>query len=429
MECTGGSLRRTARGILSAALITQGVLAAGTVAAATRADVAAAESRRIRNGAEPAEGTVTLELKEVWRIGEPDDDLLLGLPTRVAADAEGRIYVLDSQLDQVHVLAPDGKLLETRYRSGSGPGELRNSADLVVFADGATGVLQEFPGQVVRLDREGSPLPTLRVGGSQESGGNALLASGCARGGRLVLSGATRTGGADGASLTRNFLSVVGDDGRETVPLYAWDQERGERRGRPSERDLIPPSMLAWDVAPDGRAAVALDWDAYEILVTRPDGSVDRIIQRDYEPWKRTPNERRRVAAMLGARDGDRNAIEVSATAPTIAFYQRGLHFAENGDLYVHTSRGNRDLPDGILARYDVFDREGSFRRQVNVLCEGDPWNDRLVFLPGGRVVRIRRFVDALVTSFGPGGLPEGDAETPAVICYEVVDQGSEANR
>jgi len=183
--------------------------------------------------------------------------------------------------------------------------------------------------------------------------------------------------------------------------------------------------VLGWDVGPDGKVYVSMSWDRYELYVFHPDGKLDRVIDREYEPWKRTAEEKQRLRRMFSSGSGDPSmTLEVAETAPSIAFFQRGVQVTDDGELWVLPSRGNRALPDGVLARFDVFDAQGHFRRQVEFVCPGDPWNDRLMVIGPDRIIRIRRFVDALVTSLGPGGLPpvgEGEEENaPAVICYHI---------
>jgi hypothetical protein len=378
----------------------------------------------VRNPAEPPDGVHRWELEELWRIGEEEDELLLGLPTRVAVDGESRVHVLDAQLNHVHVFSPDGELLTTLFREGDGPGEIRNPSDMIVESDGSVGVVQEFPGKVVWVDHNGDPLPVLHPGASPESGGWSVLMNGRARGDQLVICGLKETRGDDGQTVQRKYLAAFQRDGTERA---AYVDIRGPDRDMsrpPSERDLLQPWMLAWDVAPDGRVFAAMEWDRYEVHVFHPDGTLDRIIEREYEPWRRTKEEKADLQRLFAAGGGDPSAtLGVADHAPCISIYQCGLQVTDDGELWILSSRGNRALPEGVLAVLDVFDAEGHFRRQVEVHCPGDPGNDRLMILPDGRVIRVRRFVDSLTTSLGPGSLPgddEGEEEPPAVICYRV---------
>jgi len=377
-----------------------------------------AQEAPVSNPYNPPQETKHIQLEEIWRIDEDSEGPVLGLPTRVVWDQEGRIYVLDAQLDQVNLYSPDGQFLESRYRTGDGPGEIRNPVDLILFSDGSTGVLQEFPGKIVRLDNQGNPLPTVLVGGSQEKSGSALLMSGRAVSGQLYLAGGSRQKNENGEASMREFVSRFNLSGEEMRCHMEVQKPRRSHGSQLEEKDMINSSMLAWDVSPSGRVAVAIDWEKYLFLLTEPGGENTRLVAREYKPLRRSKEEIQLMESMTGG-----GQIKFAEYAPSIAIFQRGLQFRGDDELLVLSSRGKRDLPDGVLARYDVFDGQGHFKQWLEVECEGDPMSDRLIFLPGDKVIRIRRFVDALITSFGPGGLPATEEEnvTPAVICYRIV--------
>jgi hypothetical protein len=62
----------------------------------------------VKNQSEPPQEVRIHNLQEKWQIGGEDDDILLGLITRVRADEEGNIYLLDAQLYEVLVDSPEG---------------------------------------------------------------------------------------------------------------------------------------------------------------------------------------------------------------------------------------------------------------------------------------------------------------------------------
>lgn len=405
-------------------LLVLSLLVLATLAAGAGEEVVIDDVLHVRNPAEPPEGVERWELEELWAVGEEGDDLLLGLPTRVAVDPKNRIHILDAQLNTVHVFSLEGEHLTSLFREGDGPGEIRNPSDMFVEADGSVGIVQEFPGQVVRVDRNGDPLPTIHPGASPESGGWSVLATCRARGDQLVICGLKTTRGDDGESVQRKYLCSFNRDGTERAAYVDISGPHRDMSEQPSERSLIQPWMLAWDVAPDGRVFVAMEWESYEVHVFHPDGKLDRIIEREYEPWRRTKEEKESLQNLFSAGSDDPSmTLEVEDVAPCISIYQCGVQVTDDGELWVRSSRGNRALPDGVLAVFDVFDAKGHFVRQVEVHCPGDPWNDRLLILSGGRVIRVRRFVDSLTTSLGPGSLPgedDGEELPPAVICYKV---------
>ena len=50
--------------------------------------------------------------------------------------------------------------------------------------------------------------------------------------------------------------------------------------------------------------------------------------------------------------------------------------FRDNGELWILSSRGERDIPQNTIAKFDVFDRQGRFIRQVTVQAPYVPGRD-----------------------------------------------------
>ena len=83
------------------------------------APLPAAAQEQVMNPAKAPQGQETLELEELWRVGGWDDEeVLFGVITDIIADREGNFYMLDSQLNEVQVYAPDGEYLRTIGREG-----------------------------------------------------------------------------------------------------------------------------------------------------------------------------------------------------------------------------------------------------------------------------------------------------------------------
>jgi len=144
----------------------------------------------VKNGSTPTEGVQALRMTELWRVGgEDDEEILFGLTPKVCTDDKGQVYVLDSQLSQVLVFSPDGKLSRTLFREGDGPGEIHQPWDMFVLGDGRVGALQEFPGTTVFVDDQGKPAGRIRAG---NPGGELFSLIGCrAQGAHTLLSGLT----------------------------------------------------------------------------------------------------------------------------------------------------------------------------------------------------------------------------------------------
>jgi len=380
----------------------------------------------VRNGAKPSGGVRTLALKEIWRAGgEDDEESIFGLITRVVADPAGNVYLLDTQLHQVHVYDSQGAFTGTLSREGEGPGEVRYPVDMLFMPDGTLGLVQTFPGRIVCVDLKDNPAKTFVPGGDAPTEGGFLTLSDVqGRGGRLVLGGVESTiNQTEGYQIRDNFIRSYAADGKPLV-TYAHKPRKYEF-GKLSidEETEYFPQFRKWVLGNDGRVYVAAQRNAYAIDVYAPDGKLERVIERQYTNWTRTPEEHALVESIMTAQL--RNVpfpVEhsVSKTEESI----NSMMLGEDGNLWVLSSRGWHEQPAGILYTYDVFTPAGEFLEQVRIACPGDGSKDALMEGGKGRFVVVKGFTDAMVTlqTQGAAGGPEGDEE-PApmeVICYGV---------
>lgn len=131
------------------------------------APVVGDEVRHVQNGAVPRDGVQTVELEELWRVGNDENGMFFGRVPRVDNDRQGNIYILDSQLCQVYVYSPVGELLRTLFREGDGPGEVRGPRDMLLMPDGGVGLVHEELGMVKFVDAGGDPAGSFRLGGHE----------------------------------------------------------------------------------------------------------------------------------------------------------------------------------------------------------------------------------------------------------------------
>ncbi len=376
----------------------------------------------IQNGTTPADGRVVWTLEEQWRIGADEEDILLGLITAVGSDRAGNIYLLDRQLTQVLALAPDGRFLHSLGREGGGPGEFQYPTDLIVLPDGRVGVLQAMPGKIILLNPEtGDPAGTITIGGENPtSGGFNMAQEVSSRGEHLVAVGRRMTPGENGFE-RRLYLSSLDPDGTERICFLERNAPDNLARGEFVESEEYFVDQGRWTLGPTGEVYAAAERDRYAVHVYAADGALLRVIEREFESWKRTAEEKGRVGeGILIVVNGERVQIEAQAEDrdPCIA----GLHVTDGGELWVLHSRSRREQPEGILQTYDVFDPEGHFVRQVSFAVAGDPERDRLFLLGDNRAVVVTGFLNAARSMTGSG---EEDSQMDAaplqVIGYSIV--------
>ena len=173
----------------------------------------------VKNTDEPQMGTEVLELEELWRVGGDDSDMLFGLVTQVMADPEGNIYILDTQLSEVQMFSPDGEFLRTLSRQGEGPGETQYPVDLFLMSDGTIGLVQTFPGKIIKVKQDGTPAGSITIGGGDPTqGGFVRLVDAKESAGNLVLGGERIVvNQEEGKRIGTNFLASFNEDGTEKV--------------------------------------------------------------------------------------------------------------------------------------------------------------------------------------------------------------------
>ena len=389
---------------------------------------ASAEPIVVKNPAQPANGVVKMQLEEQWRAGGADDEeTFFGQVTWAETDAEGLLYVMDAQLCEVSVYDQDGTRVKSLFREGDGPGEVRQPRDLVVFPDGTIGVVQEFPGKIIRVDSDGNPVSSITPNtGDPTAGGQTALVSAEHRGGTFMVAGLFISAGERQGMQNRNlYLSTIDNEGVLNKQLLnqtvTWDFTNFVY----DEEESLPSFWYTSAVGPDGKVYAAPDRDAYRINIYATDGTLERVVERDYKSWKRTADDRAWITALLTG--AFRSVpfevnLKISDIEADISWWNRGLQVDNDGNLWILSSRGMREQPTGVMATFDVFDKAGRFDRQVQVMCpEGDASEDGIFLLGDDRVLLIKGYVDATAAALGGGGIEDdGEAEPMELVCYGI---------
>lgn len=383
-------------------------------AMAPRADVAAPRS----HATQPQNPPRTLTLHEEWRIGGAGS-MLLGAVTEATSDADGNVYLLDTQLCHVVVVSPGGEVLRTIGREGDGPGEVRRPRDVLVLADGSIGLVELFPARIVKLSPEGEPRGTVAIGGSQVPPGGFMAANQClARAGVLLAAGQQIL--AEPAGQKRIlFLSSLTPTGEEALRLRESTMLVDFNKLRFVERELSPPFHLATALGPDGRVFVPESWDGYAIEVIRPDGTLEQVIERDFENRRRTEDELRRIHAVYEASARESPYKQESVVEPCPPAIS-ALRVDAGGRLWVLHSRSADGQPAGIMQSYDIFAPDGRYLEQVAIACPGDPEMDGLEFLGDDRVLWIKGYALAAAGRTDLGSVPlgeDGEPQPQEIIC------------
>ena len=362
--------------------------------------------------------TERIELKELWRRGTDDDEILLGNIARILVDDEGNAYALDSQLSEVQVFSPEGEHLRTIGRAGEGPGEFNSGADLYFGLGGKVGVLQAFPGKIIQLDRDGNPLENFRLP-EIDGGGFQVVLRAQASDDRLYLAG-TRQGRGDGGRMQRLYLESYDADGN-VITKFHEEENPFQFGGMQYTEPKFVSFQRRWVVAPDGRVMAPLSYLDYQITVWKADGTVERVIEReDYEPLERTGDEKKMLQQLFEAITSfnPRSTFELSDTHPAIS----QMFAREGGELWVLSSRGTHRAPEDVAFTLDVFDAQGKMVREIEMIGDIDPQEDAM-FLAGDRLFVVTGSLGATMSALSAGGSEEealGDVEPSNIVCYSL---------
>ena len=366
---------------------------------------------------------MTVELEEAFRLGgdTDDDDQIFGVITQVRTDDEGNTYLLDSQLNEVRVFSAEGEFVEVLGREGEGPGEFRNANQLMRLPNGNWGIMQAAPGRIAQISADGEPLSDYPIP-TGEAGGFVVLRGGNASADNLFLTLQKNQPG-EGMFTMAITLTACDDQGNELTSYVSTEREL-VFADPVIDEEIWDTFDRRWGPTVDGRIFAVLRNSTYAINVWNVDGSLDRIIEREYTPLARTQEEidetteiyERFTAQLPNAK------IKISDNAPSIA----NIYARNDGSIWVLSGRGASQQPEGALGTFDVFSPEGHFVRQVTLIGDGDSQRDQFLF-EKDRLFVITGFLDAAMNAFAAGGSDDDEEEEYVepleVICYKLDDE------
>ena len=380
----------------------------------------AADPPLVENGPRPSQTIRYWHLKEEWRAGPEDENYLFGFIVDVACDPLGNTYVMDFQQQETYVFDPTGKFLFARGRKGEGPGETTMASNILVGPD-RFGLMNRYPLEIIWLDADGDPAGSTTPIISEHAEAFLGCWFGRLRHGSLLL-GMTRSN-FTGQGVIHNYtLNGCAPDG--TVgPVYL---DLGDAYLQGSLDDVVDESRYynplaeRWDLDETGRIWIAPERDNYLLQAIDATGQVVLETTRTFDRPDRPQAEIMRVRKSIEkkwARSG--LPIVVGEKAPCV----EKLWIMENPwgtEIWIQSAASHHDLPAEVMVRYDLFDLEGKFTHQVDIVGTGDPLFDRWHLVGNNRLVMVR--------NASSGGYEEEDPDHPRfddgdleVISYRIV--------
>ncbi len=377
---------------------------------------------RVDNPSEPVQGTLTLELDELWRIGGADDEEnIFGIVNRALVDDDDNIYLLDAQLAQVSVYSHEGELIKVLGQEGDGPGEFRGPQDMCFLPDGNLGIAMMFPGKVVKLGMDNTPAGTWQLG-DPASGGFYILHALKSNGGVVVAGGIQqKVDQSSGEINRRNFVGILGDDGSLGTTFTETEHVMNLNNFKLDELELIESPNRRFDLGRDGKTAVAIPRYGYEISIFNATGELERVFTRKYESWRRNDRAMKmmqNIFEFIRTNQVPGADYHIEDFEPDVEF----LRVASDGSIWVLTSRAMWESPESVFTSYDVFSPDGVYQKKLDIVCEGDPVEDFLFFGGDDLAFLVTGFWDAALSQFGGNGsVDDGEEPEPmSVICYRI---------
>lgn len=356
-------------------------------------------------GMEPG---LSVESSEIWRRGGEDDEVLFGIIGDVVRDGNGNTYMLDVQLNTVHHIGPDGDYVGAIGRSGEGPAEFAYPSGLALLSEDILCVTQFLPARAVLITVGGQtagdhPIP--------RDDGTPYLKGCAAVNGQLGLYTAQLMERETSVGLQSAF--VVVDENGQIVSSY-WEQFQKADFAN-MDFDEKADAEPVWAVGADGRFFVNSDWDSYAVEVIVSEGSPRFVIEREYEHRARTQEEIESIERLK--RSGEMaSQTKISKTSQDIV----KILPRDDGSVWVLSSRGERDVPAGVIASFDAFDKSGRFVRKISL---------KGTFRPGVDAFHLVGDFVFVVIGGAESGVEakaaltqQGSADENAVLCLKLAE-------
>ena len=379
-------------------------------------------TERIENTATSTTGTRVIELTECWRITEDPDEPLLGLIVDVNHDSAGNICLLDYQMKTVWIYSKEGELIRNIGREGDGPGEFRRPYNIHLWPDAYFAVASTYPPRYQLYRENGDPADVIFIEPDiplSEKGTLSLRRS-VQAGNHIAVEIYTKHFENDIEYNTRRICTLTLDGClNQTFYYHEYVTDLNKKITRPEDQIVWPASR--WTQFQDGRICWTEGYLGYAINMLESDGREAMIIHRDYESLNRSPLEKRRAERQF--EKGKRYGSNITYTTSDYHRDIESMYARPDGSLWVMNSKGRWALPEGAIAAFDVYNRDGRFFEEVILNARGDLSNDQL-YLLDDHVVIVYDFWDR---AYRMGGTVTPDSDQASgssvdamVICYSL---------
>ena len=310
----------------------------------------------VHNPADPVwaedDGWRVVEELRIGRV-EGDGPDVFGRIGSMEVDASGRVWLFDSQAQELRVFSPAGQHIRTIGRRGGAPGEFAQAVRVERGPDGRMWVMDPQNNRISIFDTAGT-----YVDGKPALGGFIIMPwpggfddegsyyAPVPQGGRDFRIGLVRY---DSGFAPRDTLQP---------PTYDVARESFEHRspgGGMMMAGVPYQGGLTWQLSRRG-TIWALITDQYRLFELAPDGDTLRSITREFEPQPVTAADREAARENLKwftDQGGQIDLSRIPATKPPVSSF----FLDDAGHIWV----ARVTAPELTGRLYDVFDPEGRF--------------------------------------------------------------------
>lgn len=330
-----------------------------------------------------------LELQERWRIDPEDSDApLLGYfySSQVFAH-DGRVYMLDGQLCQVLVYSENGEYLDTIMREGDGPGEVRSPGAMKLCSSERIGVRHGYPTRIEFVELDGTPSSSWRLQANAWTNNFQETPDGW-----FLVYTESKESDEPGVFSSVFHAALHDDEGQRTLEFYSEPKKRSHLDGGSTDEvDEFNPWYSAVATG-DSHIVRATERDSYQLEWINLEGEVTRVVTRDCEAHQRTQAELDRIKYQSYSivnddlRFSDRKLCKTDPVISTLVPQP-------DGSLQVRTSQFEKDMPPGMVCRYEIHEPNGELRERVEIYDPSGDYDveyDVIALLDNGRAMVLR---------------------------------------
>ncbi len=279
--------------------------------------------------------------------------------TGIDVDNKGNIFVLDYDACEIRKFSPDGKYIQKIGRKGKGPAEFQRPISLALDDKGQLVVAESIPSSIAFFDTQGTFLFRKSLASQSVVLGIKSL------GYDEFLISAVASEFEGGEILQTYTLRVMSSLGQIVQDIMTASRKRSTSHYVASETESRWP---VWHVDAKGNIYVAEDIDKYTVKVFDRKGKLLRVIDREFEPVRRSVSELERIRSEIGSKMKQLGIVGVQYVISEVKPIISSILSDASDRLWIVTPEGAS--PNGVA--FDIFDAQGKYVEKVTLTTRGN---------------------------------------------------------